>query len=77
MTYKYDTTTKGLYKVFAIKNGKTVATMKAIAFTRRDAYSLCEADFPLHNTWDASRIREAENQPIGVVYEKNDKKRKP
>lgn len=69
--------TKGLYKVRVFKNGIQIAAVKAIAWSRRDAYWDWCGDLPIHDKWDADRLREAtEDEKPGRVIEKNDLKRK-
>lgn len=69
--------TMGLYKVVVFRNGKQKATAKVIAWSRRDAYWEVRDKMPVHDTFDATRIRDAkDNEAPGVVADKNFLKRK-
>lgn len=68
---------RALYKVYALKNGNRVATMRTIAHTKLEAYYDCKPHFPEHDGFDYDHVRFAEdNEPVGVILSKNDKKRK-
>lgn len=69
--------TRGLYEVRVFRKGVQVAVVKAIAWSRRDAYWEWCGDLPHHDKWDADRIREAEpDEKVGRIVTKNDLKRK-
>jgi len=68
---------KSLYKFIALKDGKKVATIKVISYTKFQAYYDCVKYFPEHNGYTYEHIRFAgDDEECGPVLTKNDIKRK-
>ncbi len=66
-----------LYKFYAIKNGKKVASVNVIKYTKFGAYVEAKKNFPDHDSYDYEHIRFAKDgETVGVILTKNDKKRK-